>query len=184
MTSYKQRAYNDFQRMIADKRAEAERLENERGLSARQAMENVAKAKQLRADAEWLERNYGSHEVQAWLKEQADVLTLQEDQNQRKANQAFSDLQNELLGVEDERNERIQDAFNAVVYNGAIGIPKSTLMRQLGKLIDGEGEIDGKGNRYVRFSEGNSAVYRAVVTQEGHYGFVLEGRGDDQHSNI
>lgn len=172
-----QKALND---KIKGMREEVTRLEEQRGLSAIEAVNATNKARELRASAAWLEGNQNSFEVRAWLLEKQSTIELKEAQDQRTAQQAFSTMQNELLGVEDRQNEAVAAVMSSLAYNGAIGINKRTLERQVAKPLAGDGEIDSKGNRYVRFSQGNSATYRAVVMVDGHYGFVLESRGDSE----
>ena len=77
----------------------------------------------------------------------------------------------------------VDNAWERIVYNTAIGVSRKTIDRQLAKLVSGEGETDQHG-RFVRFSEGrNTATYRAYVNSAGDYAVVLESRGSDMSRN-
>lgn len=179
MATLNSRANLDLATRIKAKRDEATALENERGLSARQATDNMAKARQLRQDAAAMERH--DHGTQMWLNMRQQELQLEDAQAQQAVQAEFSAIQNELVGMEDAHKEAVADAMNRVVYQGAIGIDRRTLERQVSKLLNGEGMSDDKGRRYLNFQEGsNSAVYRAYLDPAGNVAFVLASRGDSE----
>lgn len=160
-------------KQIEGMKAEVDKLENGTVRSAKEAVTNMAKATKIRAEIERL------------LTEPYDTLAAQ-DHNSRVMQgkqAAFSAMQDSLLSAEDDGTAALDAAWGKVVFNPVLGVKRSTLDRQLVKLINGEGEYDRAGNRYVTFSEGSSAAYRAVVTPSGDYGFILASRGADFRNN-
>lgn len=149
-------------------------LENEPGLSPRQAVDNMERAKALKSKLDSLE-NTGTN-----------VLEAQTRNGQIADEKAafFSNIQQGLLSDEAANALAVDSAWQAVRFDPTIGVSRDMKSRQLQKLINGEGATDAQGNRYVRFSEGKSStVYRAIVTPSGDYGFVMESRGSDTSNN-
>lgn len=179
MTSLRNRAIKDLSTKVSNLRIEAERLENQRGLGARQAVEAVEKAKALRKQADQLERN--ANYVQQYINEREMELQMADRQQLQQAQDVFSTMQDELLGTETAFNEAVDSAYGAMVYNTAVNVSEGMVKRQVGKLLRGEGQTDAKGNRYVNFSEGSNApTFRAIVTSDGNIGIITVSMGEGE----
>jgi len=177
MTSLRNRALKEWQDKINSLRIEADRLEGQRGLNAREAVAAVEQARTLRKQADRLE-NQSQFSMQQYLNERQAEIQLEDSQAQDRVRTTFSEIQNELLGQENAFNEAVDVAYNSMVYNTAIGVSESMVKRQVAKLLRGEGITDSKGNRYVEFTEGrNNPTYRAIATTDGHIGVVTAGMG-------
>jgi len=176
-SSLKGRALNDLEARIRAKLVEAERLENSRVGSAREATENMRKAEQLRHDAQEMQRYTVNRE--AWISGRAEEIALEDNQKVRAVQAQFSDMQASFLTAEDDFNTQVQDIMDNLAFNPAVGVDKRTIVRNVQRILRNEGESDAKGNTFVRFSEGaGRAVYRVVRTKGGAWGVILESRGD------
>ncbi|MBI1278204.1 MAG: hypothetical protein GC179_08760 [Anaerolineaceae bacterium] len=143
-------------------------LENSPVSSAKQAQDQMARAKALREQLDGM-ANFNELEAQQFnsslQQKQADV---------------FSQMQQSNLEAEASATLAIDSAWDKVVFNPTIGVPREMLSRQLGRLINGEGVTDANGNRSVSFQYGKSStVYNAVQAPDGSIGFVMQSRGSD-----
>ncbi len=161
---------------IASKLAEAQRLEQQRGLDAKGAMLAVQKATQLRTEAGALQAYLGSPQfeiISSVINRQSDEATLL----------MFSDLQSQYIEEQAARQSQV-NALMSNAVNFLIGTDTRDLERQINRLLDNGEDVltDNKGNKYVRFELAETAgnVNRAIMTPEGQVGFVVEARSAGQ----
>ncbi|MCA0452767.1 MAG: hypothetical protein LCI00_02180 [Chloroflexi bacterium] len=150
----------------------ADKLERQRGLSAREALENVRQADQLRAEA----RN-----LREWMNS-SEFTMMAEARNRTndiEALNVFSRMQSAAMEQDAMREAEVEQIL-ASSTNFLIGTDPRDLKRQINRLLEGEGEIDAEtGGRYVRFKLPNSgASNRAVMLPTGEVGFVVESRSN------
>lgn len=162
---------------IAQKLAEAERLENQRGLGAREALAAVNAADKLRAEGAALEKWMKSPEFEYMAEGRnraADMETLQ----------IFSNMQSDLIEQSAAHNAEIDRLFEeSASKHFLMGSDPRDLKRQIGRLIEGEGEIDPKYEdaKFVRFQLPESAAtYRCIQLATGQVGFVVESQSNGQ----
>lgn len=176
MKSNTERARQQLAQRIEELKAEATRLEQERGLSAKAAVEAVAEAKALRQQAKELAS--GGFETERFLASAAAEVGLRDRQAEEAAARRFSAEQQQVNASMKMERELVAQAMQRVVYSMAVGVDQRTIERNVLRVLRGEGTPDGKGGRYVTFADGRGPEYKVIQDTDGYFGVVLASAGE------